>query len=378
MLYELYLASYANGKWNAYSGAKFNLSSNAMRPNSLQWTSADAAGLPIFPGLVLFEQMQNNEEINHAIRMTIPSGYIRDIFAWPATHCTGNDNVGSSCDGSRSDRSSYPPMGTRFRMKACVDETRFSPQVQKVIRALKKYGAIIADGGSSWYLSGAPHVGFQDGILVKQFYQLLGKYMEAVDVSSLKVSPTSYATNAPPASIPAPAPTMNYSYPICRDIVRNFVPKYLIGDRSGRYGYSANGIYCMDGDGSSSNVGQCYNRVSSTVAMCADNGEKYCDLEGYGPENSGLRCVDVVYDATFPMASCQQFTWNGVTNLRKKDQTAGLASNGIYCTDGWGGVFEACESCTESSRFCTYDRYNWQGYVDSGMCVKEKRKLYTD
>lgn len=129
MLYELYAAQkLSNTHWSADSAAIFNLSSNSMRGQKF-WTSADAAGLPIFPGLVRGEEVTGNNEIEHAIRFTMPSGYILDQFTWPATHCAAGDS--DVCDGTQAGRTitQNPPMGTRFRLKACFDISQYSLQV---------------------------------------------------------------------------------------------------------------------------------------------------------------------------------------------------------------------------------------------------------
>src|SRR5512136_395487 len=136
-LYETF-SSYPqpDGSWKAGSGAVFNLRSHALRPSG--WTSADAAGLAILPGLVRFDEVASGE-IRHALRFTVPQ--TQRAFVWPARH------YASSLTGSN-----YPPMGQRFRLKATVDISRFSPEVQVILRALKTYGMFLADNGSAWYL----------------------------------------------------------------------------------------------------------------------------------------------------------------------------------------------------------------------------------
>jgi hypothetical protein len=137
MLYELYRAFPQSGHWDADSGAKFNLNSNALRPEG--WTSADAAGLPILPGLVRYEDVATGS-INHAIRFTThctQNGYIH-----PATHVAGNT---ASC----------PPMGARFRMKASYDISQLTGQSRIIAQAMKTYGMIVADNGSDWFFTGS-------------------------------------------------------------------------------------------------------------------------------------------------------------------------------------------------------------------------------
>src|SRR5450631_2104525 len=188
-LYELF-AAYPNtdGSWRAGSGAVFDLTSNALRPAT--WTSADAAGLPILPGLVRYEEVAAGE-IAHALRFTAPQ--TRNQFVWPARH-----------QASSRTASNYPPMGQRFRLKASVDVSRYGPNVQVILRALKKYGMFLADNGSSWYLSGAPDPRWDDDEL-HQLGQLHGSDFEAVDESSLMVNPNSGQTRAPAGAIPPAA-----------------------------------------------------------------------------------------------------------------------------------------------------------------------------
>jgi hypothetical protein len=140
VLYELYRAFPQTSSWQADSGAIFNLLSNALRTST--WTSADAAGLPMFPGLVRYDEIAAGE-IRHAIRFTVPK--TQRAFVWPARHYASN------LTGSQ-----YPPMGVRFRLRADFDISGFSPTNQIILKALKKYGMTIADNGSAWYISGAP------------------------------------------------------------------------------------------------------------------------------------------------------------------------------------------------------------------------------
>ena len=138
-LYELFDATYADGRWHAGSGATWSLGSNALRPAG--WTSADAAGLPILPGLARYDQVASGV-IRHALRFTASSscaGYV-----YPARHEAGS----GSC-------SVEPPMGLRVRLKASFDISGFSAQTRVILQALKTYGMILADNGSPWYISGA-------------------------------------------------------------------------------------------------------------------------------------------------------------------------------------------------------------------------------
>ena len=175
VLYEMFAAyPQSNGSWQASSGAVFPLKSNALRPNT--WTSADAAGLPILPGLVRYDEVASGE-IRHAIRMTAPQ--TRQAHIWPARHHA------SALTGTQ-----YPPMGQRFRLKAIFDITPYPAEVQVILKALKKYGMILADNGAGWYLTGAPDSRWNDDNLHK-LHQVLGSNMEAVDESSLMSDPNS-------------------------------------------------------------------------------------------------------------------------------------------------------------------------------------------
>ena len=183
-----------NGSWEAGSGAVYDLNSNDLRPSG--WTSADAAGLPILPGLVRYDEVAAGE-IRHAIRFTAPQ--TRKAYIWPARH------YASSLTGTN-----YPPMGQRFRLKASFDISGFSPEVQVILRALKKYGMILADNGSSWFISGAPDSRWNDDILVNELKLVKGSHFEAVDESSLMVDPDSGQVNStPPESdtLPPSIPT---------------------------------------------------------------------------------------------------------------------------------------------------------------------------
>jgi len=188
ILYELYSAyPQTDGTWQAGSGAIFNLSSNTLRPST--WTSADAAGLPILPGLVRYEEVAAGE-IRHALRFTVPQ--TRNIFIWPARH------KASSLTGQQ-----YPPMGQRFRLKADYDISGFSQDTRVILTALKKYGMIIADNGSSWYISGAPDPGWNNDVL-HELGSVTGSAFEAVDESSLMISPDSAQAKQPNSQKPYP------------------------------------------------------------------------------------------------------------------------------------------------------------------------------
>lgn len=176
ILYETW-STYPNadGSWRAGSGAIFNLRSNDLRPRG--WTSADAAGLPVLPGLLRYDEVASGE-ITHALRFTVPQ--TRKAYVWPARH------YASSLTDAK-----YPPMGQRFRLRASFDFSGFSPHTQVILRALKKYGMILADNGSAWYISGAPDSRWNNDVLVSELRLVKGSDFEAIDESPLMVSPDS-------------------------------------------------------------------------------------------------------------------------------------------------------------------------------------------
>lgn len=176
MLYELFDArQQSDGSWQAYGGAKFDLKSNALRPQS--WTSADAGGFPILPGLVRYEEVAAGA-INHALRFTVVR--TRTSYVWPATHQAGSTGSGD-----------VPPMGQRFRLKTGVDISGFSGANQVILRALKEYGMVLADNGSDWFLSGTPDDRWNNDDLRELQNRIKGSDFEAVNCASLIVDPNS-------------------------------------------------------------------------------------------------------------------------------------------------------------------------------------------
>jgi hypothetical protein len=163
-LYELYRAFWRGDHWEADSGATWRLRTNELRPRG--WTSADAAGLPIFPGLARCEDIATGA-INHALRVT----FERTRRGWvsPARHFAS-----SSTDSSR------PAMGMRFRLKASYDISRFHGQARIVLTALKKYGMLVADNGSNWFITGAAQSCWNDEDL-DQLKRVPGSAFEVVD-----------------------------------------------------------------------------------------------------------------------------------------------------------------------------------------------------
>jgi hypothetical protein len=169
-LFELFAAyPEAGGGWRAGSGAVWSLRSNRLRPRG--WTSADAAGLPILPGLARYDEVRRGE-IDHALRFTAPR--TRRAFVYPARHFAS-----SLTDPS------LPAMGQRFRLRRGFDVSRFPRQSRVVLRALKRYGMILADNGSPWYLSGAPSRGWDNDDL-HSLHGVPGSAFEAVETSGLR------------------------------------------------------------------------------------------------------------------------------------------------------------------------------------------------
>ncbi|MGH2832523.1 MAG: hypothetical protein ACRDK2_07075, partial [Solirubrobacteraceae bacterium] len=168
-LYELYGAQRSGAGWDAGSGAVFNLRSNALRPDG--WTSADAAGLPIFPLLVRYEDVHRGV-IDHALRVTVPR--TQRGFIHPATHFAS-----SSSDPS------LPPMGLRLRLKASYGLAGFHGQALIILRALKRYGLIVADNGSPWYITGAPDAHWNDQDL-EEIKRVPGSAFEAVQSEPIR------------------------------------------------------------------------------------------------------------------------------------------------------------------------------------------------
>jgi len=145
------------------------LSSNAVRPAG--WTSADAAGLPIFPGLVRYDEVFEQGEIKHALRFTVQ--YTRRAYVFPARHFASSNTS-----------TNLPPMGMRVRLKASFDISGFSPRMQVILRALKKYGMIVADNGSNWYISGAPDPRWDDNEL-STLKAIKGSSFEVVQMGTI-------------------------------------------------------------------------------------------------------------------------------------------------------------------------------------------------
>jgi hypothetical protein len=178
-LYELY-ALYPDGSgWAAGSGAIWNLHSNALRPEG--WTSADAAGLPILPGLARYDEVARGV-IDHALRFTVQR--TRRAYVYPARHFA-----------STLTDPNLPPMGLRVRLNASFDTSTYSPQSRIVLEALKRYGMMVADNGSNWYITGAPDPDWDNDDL-HELGTVKGSDFEVVDTSSLEPGPTSASVTA--------------------------------------------------------------------------------------------------------------------------------------------------------------------------------------
>ena len=178
-LYELFAASWNDGEPRAGSGAVFDLDSNRLRPDT--WTSADAAGLPILPGLVRWDEVEAGS-IDHAIRFTVSC--TTDAYVWPARHEAGVHDP--DC----------PPMGARFRLKANFDLDGFSARTRTILRAMQTYGLMLADNGSNWYFQGTRDRHWRNHLL-DQLKTVPASAFEVVDVSGCMVDPDSGQADCP-------------------------------------------------------------------------------------------------------------------------------------------------------------------------------------
>jgi hypothetical protein len=176
-LYETWNTRVRSNKWRAGSGAVWSLRSNKLRPDT--WTSADAAGLAILPGLLRWKEVRDGT-IDHAIRFTTPETSTWHL--WPARHDAG----------SRSSHA-YPPMGARFRLDASFSTGGYSTKARRVINAMKKYGLVLADNGSAWYFQGEQNRNWPSN-LVEELKTIPASQFEAVDTSSLMVDKDSAQT----------------------------------------------------------------------------------------------------------------------------------------------------------------------------------------
>lgn len=181
VLYELFRSiQLPNGEWTAGSGAIYNLNTNNLRPAG--WTSADAAGLPIYPGLAKYEEVKSGS-IKHALRFTIPK--TSRYYLWPARHFA-----------SKSSDLSIPPMGIRMRLKQDIDISKLPQQARVIAKALKEYGMILADNGGPLFISGVPNEQW-DNQQLKSLKQLIARDFEIIDTSSLQLNINSAQSSKP-------------------------------------------------------------------------------------------------------------------------------------------------------------------------------------
>jgi hypothetical protein len=172
-LYEMWSCKQNQGQWNCGSGAVFDLSRTSTGQRPAGWTSADAAGLPIFPGLVRYDEVCIKKELTHALRFTVVK--TRRSYISPASHYA-----------SRSADPTLPPMGMRLRLRASFDITPFPPEVQVILKGLKTYGMILADNGSDFFITGAPDPRWDDDAINTL------KKVKGADLEVVKMGP---ATN---------------------------------------------------------------------------------------------------------------------------------------------------------------------------------------
>jgi hypothetical protein len=176
-LYETWNTRESHGRWTAGSGAVWSLKSNKLRPDT--WTSADAAGLPILPGLLRWSELKAGR-VNHALRFTTDVSSRHHL--WPARHDAGSQNS-----------LAYPPMGARFRLKSSFRTTGYSLYARRVILAMKRYGLVLADNGSPWFFQGAQNAAWPPD-LIEQLKRIPASAFVAVDTASLRVNSSSAGT----------------------------------------------------------------------------------------------------------------------------------------------------------------------------------------
>ena len=176
-LFETWNTRRTGSGWTAGSGAVWSLRSNRLRPKS--WTSADAAGLPILPGLLRWDEVKAGR-VDHAIRFT--TDVTQRAFIWPARHQAGSTDSGA-----------FPPMGARFRLKSGYSMKGYSPRAKVVLTAMKRYGLVLADNGSPWFFQGDADPGWPAD-LIAELKRIPGSAFEAVDTAKLRVSSNSAAS----------------------------------------------------------------------------------------------------------------------------------------------------------------------------------------
>lgn len=179
-LYETWATERRGSRWHAGSGAVWDLRSNALRPR--EWTSADAAGLPILPGLLRYDEVRAGK-VKHAIRFTAP--VTRDRFIWPARHRAG-----------ATDSAGYPPMGARFRLKKSFSLVGWSRDARVVLKAMKRFGLVLADNGAAWYFQGTSDERWPVA-LVSELKQIPARSFVAVATAGMKIRPWSGRARRP-------------------------------------------------------------------------------------------------------------------------------------------------------------------------------------
>jgi hypothetical protein len=177
LLYELFATRWTGTRWEAGSGATFRLSTNDRRPET--WTSADAAGLAILPGLLRYDEVYGTGEITHAFRVTTrgTNGHV-----WPASHTAGSNP-------------SAPPMGARLRMKASRNISGYPAEMQRIFRAMKRYGLIVADNGSDMYITGTMDARWNNSVLNPAFHSLTADDFEVIQLGWTLSTPPASPTN---------------------------------------------------------------------------------------------------------------------------------------------------------------------------------------
>ncbi|MFN7980437.1 MAG: VCBS repeat-containing protein [Vicinamibacterales bacterium] len=340
ILYELYYAFPGASSWTAGSGAIFDLKSNALR--TAGWTSADAAGLPIVPGLITYDEVLTGE-IKHAIRFTAPQ--TRNTYVWPARH------QASSLTGAQ-----YPRMGERFRLKASFDITPYPADVQTILKAMKKYGLILADNGSSWYISGAPDPRWNNDNLAT-LGNVLGSNLEVVDATVLMVDPNSGATNGstgstppPPPSVPNPVPSATPPTAGSLAVVR---PGDFDGDRKADvtlYRPSSGSWYLQRSSGTTQTYG--WGLLGDVPAPGDYDGDGKLDLAVYRPSNGGWYiCWSSNNFATFT-----GYPWGAAGDVPVPGDYDGDGKTDVAVyrpsTGGWWVL-------KSSTRFANYANYPW-------------------
>ncbi|WP_137936446.1 glycosyl hydrolase family 18 protein [Chitinivorax sp. B] len=313
VLWEAYHAfPRTDGGWNVHSTARFDLNSNVLRPDG--WTSADAAGFPILP-LLLRADEASRGEINHALRFTIQSSKIRNSHVWPARHDTSNG--GGSLD--------KPPMGQLFRLKASyVIPDNFTPQAKAILKALKKYGMYIADGGSDMYITGEPSNRWQSAT-ISQVQSVPHTQFEAVDITPVTKRPGfdpnsgSARTGTPPVDTCAPSgldTTQSYQ---------------LQARHSGKVMDVANGSTLAIQSTANATIASQHWHFES-----AGNGyfRIVSDKDGKVLGSTGRQAIVLTKANNNSQLWCPQATDNGYYNLVQRNSKAALDVEGSAKTDG--------------------------------------------